>query len=242
MYCSNSHGQENRTPQEQVCFGDDILLRPLLKSDSRYCFFPATGVSPDSGFEPRVCSRAASDDSAYSEDSGSEDSGCSDESNNLSDEDDTNTETDAQCVNTTVDPFQALNEFSQYCATLRQNMMDQEFISDSEMPIESTDKQTHLPADPKAKVHQCDYEGCDYSTNQANNLKKHKQIHLPANQRARVHRCDHESCDYSTDQANNLKRHKQTHLTADQKFKRLKRKAHDQLPSSDKKRKKGNKG
>ncbi|WP_252178796.1 hypothetical protein [Endozoicomonas sp. 4G] len=210
--------ETNHSDISWVCFGDEILLRPLLKSNTRYCFFPATGVSPDPDVEARGCSRAASDDSAYSEDSGSEDSGSSDESsNNLSDEDDTNTETNAQCVNTTVDPFQALNEFSQYCATLRLKMMNQESISDSEMPIESTDKQTHLPADQRPKIHQCDHEGCHYHSDRASYLKKHKQTHLPADQRPKIHQCDHEECNYHSDRVSYLKRHKQTHLPADQR-------------------------
>ncbi|WP_252178817.1 hypothetical protein [Endozoicomonas sp. 4G] len=181
----------------------------------------------------------------HGQENGSEDSGSSHgSSNNLSDEDETNTETDVQCVNTTVDPFRALNEFSQYCATLRQNMINQESISNSEMPNESTDKQTHLPADQRTKrpkVYQCDHEGCNQSSYWASDLKKHKQTHLPADQRPKEHKCDHEGCDYSTENASHLKRHKQTHLPDGQRPERLKRKAHDQLPS-DKKRKKGNKG
>ncbi len=101
-------------------------------------------------------------------------------------------------------------------------------------------KKTHLPADQRVKLYRCDHEGCDYNTDWASDLKKHKQTHLPANQRPKkpkVHQCDHEGCNYSTDQAGNLKRHKQTHLPADQ---RLKRKASDQPPSNQK-RKKGDK-
>ncbi len=174
-------------------FGDDTLLKP----DTCYCF------SPDPDVEAKAFNRAASDDSADSEDSGSEDSDTYDEnSDNNSNEDETDTEanieteTNVQCENTTVDPFRALNEISQYCAALRLKMIEQESISDSEM-------------------------------------KTHKQG-------PRMHQCDHEGCNYSADRRDHLKRHKERHLLADQRLKRPKRKANN-LPSSNRKRKKGDK-
>ncbi|WP_252179843.1 hypothetical protein [Endozoicomonas sp. 4G] len=158
--------------------------------------------------------RAASGDSAYSEDSDSEDSGTSDESSdNCSDED----KTDVQPVYKAPDPFQALNEISQYCATLRLEIMDQESISGREIP---TVPEPRLPVDRrpgKLKVHPCNHEGCNYSSNLPGNLKKHRQTHLPADQRPRVHHCDHKGCKYSANRADHLKVHKQTHLPLDQR-------------------------
>ncbi|WP_252179797.1 hypothetical protein [Endozoicomonas sp. 4G] len=107
-------------------------------------------------------------------------------------------------------------------------------------------KVTHLPADQRPKPHQCDHEGCNYSSDRLDSLKRHKRVHLPVDQkpnipkrpkRPNVHQCDHEGCDYSTGYTTHLKMHKQTHLPAEQ---RPKRKSYDQ-PSSNKKRKKGNK-
>ncbi|WP_252178854.1 C2H2-type zinc finger protein [Endozoicomonas sp. 4G] len=238
VHCSKGHAQENRLSllftltvgkvliewhhfdMPRVCFDDDLLLKP----DTRY------GFSPDSGVEARTYRRAASDDSAYSEDSDSdsdsdsEDKGTSDEnSNNSPEEDKTDTETDVQCVNTTPDPFQALNEFSEYCATLRLRMINQEPTSDSEIATGSG--AIHLPADlrpKKPKVHQCDLEDCNYRSDRADHLKKHKQTHLPADQRPKkpkVHHCDHKGCSYSTNRADDLKKHKQTHLPDDQRLK-----------------------
>ncbi|WP_252179794.1 hypothetical protein [Endozoicomonas sp. 4G] len=193
----------------RVCFDDDILLKP----DTRYGFLPATGVSPDSGVEANACSRAASDEGSDPEDSGTPD----ENSDNRSEEDETNTETGVQCVNTTPDPFQALNEISEYCATLRLEMINQESTSDSKIATGS--EATHLPADQRPRAHQCDHKGCNYSTYRACDLKKHKQIHLPVGERLKVHRCDHEGCNYSTDNSGRLNKHKQTHLPADQRLK-----------------------
>ncbi|WP_252177942.1 C2H2-type zinc finger protein [Endozoicomonas sp. 4G] len=227
--------EENHGDMPRVCFGDGILLKP----DTRYCF------SPDSGVETLAHSRADSD-----EGSGSEDSGTSDEnSGNRSDEDETDTETDVQCVHTRVSPFRALDETSQFCVMLALEMIQQAFISNNEIltepeadvtkaesvnhlkvtsPVYNTDRMRHLkthkqkqlrlPANQRPKVHQCDHEGCDYSTNRAANLRMHKQTHLSADQRTRVHQCDHEGCDYSTNRAANLRMHKQTHLSADQRI------------------------
>ncbi len=212
--------EANHSDMPQVCLGDDILLTP----------------------DTCAHSRAASDDSADSEDSGSEDSGTSDEnSDDYSDEDETDSETAVQCANTTADPFRALNEISQYCSTLRLEMIQQEPISDSGIP--ATHKQAHLSADQKPKrpkVHQCDHEGCNYSSYQLGNLKRHQQTHLPADQRPKrpkLHQCDHEGCDFSFVRAYDLKRHKLTHLPADQRPRRVKRKACDQLPSNEKRKK-----
>ncbi|WP_252178815.1 hypothetical protein [Endozoicomonas sp. 4G] len=250
--CSDGHGQENRIPQEQVCFGNSLPTRirfqpdnslkiglhslgietiarqsgtlmlfrfkgdnrpeEPVKPDTRCCFFLATGASPDSGVEAKTYCRAASN-----EGSGSEDSGCSDESSdNRSNEE----ETDAhvEYVTTTPNPFRVLNEINQYCAALALKKIKQEPVSDNEILTES-----HLPADQRPKMYQCDHEGCDYSTDYASNVKRHKQTHLPADQRPKMYQCDHEGCDYSTDYAGNVKRHKQTHLPADQVPKRPKR-------------------
>ncbi|WP_252178537.1 hypothetical protein [Endozoicomonas sp. 4G] len=104
-------------------------------------------------------------------------------------------------------------------------------------------KQSHLPVDQrpkrpkKPKIHQCDHEGCNYSFERVYSLKRHKKTHLPAGQRPKVHQCDHVCCNFSTDHLGNLKSHKQTHLPVDQ---RPKRKAYDQRPSNQK-RKKGDK-
>ncbi|WP_252179786.1 hypothetical protein [Endozoicomonas sp. 4G] len=229
----------------RVCFGDDILLKPDT------CYY----LSPDPDVEAKAFNRAVSDDSADSEDSGSEDSDTYDEnSDNSSNEDEadteTNTDTNVQCENTTVDPFRALNEISQYCAAQRQRleMIKQKTILDSEIPTESelgvteadfvnnqgvtsptysTDQmghlKTHKQGPKRPKLHQCGHEGCDYSTDRSNDLKKHKQTHLPADQRPKVHKCDHKGCNYSTDRAGHLKTHKRIHLPANQILKRVKR-------------------
>ncbi|WP_252179304.1 hypothetical protein [Endozoicomonas sp. 4G] len=202
--------EANHSDMPEVCFGDDILLKP----DSRYCF------SPDSGVEIMAYSRAACD-----EGSGSEDSGSSDEnSDNRPDE--REAESDVQCENTTLDPFRALIEFSQFCATLRQEMTNQEFISDSKLltasEVDVTEADSANQRAKTAKLHECDHEGCNYGTYRKENLKKHKQNHLPTAQRDKVSHCDHEGCNYSSNQACNLKTHKQTHLPAEQRTKRPK--------------------
>ncbi|WP_252179863.1 hypothetical protein [Endozoicomonas sp. 4G] len=231
--------EENDSDTLRVCFGDDILLKP----DTRYCVFPATGV------EAKAYGRATSDDSADSEDSGSEDSGTSDKnSDSHSSEVEADAESDVQYVSTTLSSFPVSNEISQYCAALALKKIKQEPVSGSEIPTYSTDhmdhsktsKQTHLPAGQQPKMHRCDHEGCNHSSKRAADLRKHKQTHLPADQRLerpKVHHCDHEGCNFSTSYTGNLNKHKQTHFPADQ---RLKRKAYDQPPSN-KKRKKGDK-
>ncbi len=222
-----SEANDSDTPQ--VCFGDDIFLKPLLKSDSRYCF------SPDSGVEVKVYRRAASDDSADSEDSDSEDSGSEDSgsedsgsedsgtsyknSDNHSDEDEADAESDVQHVNTSFNPFRGSNEISQYCATPALKKIKQEPVSDGETPTPKTHKQTHLPADQRARMYQCEHEGCNYRTKHRWHLNRHKQTHLPAYQRARMYHCEHEGCNYRTKHRWHLKRHKQTHLPADQRVK-----------------------
>ncbi|WP_252178857.1 C2H2-type zinc finger protein [Endozoicomonas sp. 4G] len=228
VHCPKGHAQESRLSllfalgvgktliewhhfdMPRICFGDDILLKPA----PRYCFFLATGVSPDSGVEAKAHSRAASDEGSEPEDNGTSD----ENSDNLSEEDETDTETNVQCVNTTSDPFRALNEFSEVCATLRLKMINQNSTSDTEIATGS--ELIHPPADQrpkKTKVHQCDHEGCNYNTRWASYLKRHKQTHLPANQRLTAFQCDNDGCNYSTNHAGNLKRHKQTHLPVDQR-------------------------
>ncbi|WP_252178818.1 hypothetical protein [Endozoicomonas sp. 4G] len=221
--------EANDSDGPRVCFDDDILLTP----DTRYCFFLATGVSPDSGIEAKAYSRAASGDSAYSEDSGSEDSSTSDESSdNCSDKEEAGDDSDVQYVTTTLNPFPISNEISQYCATLALKKIKQEPVSDSEMGHLETHKQPpHLPAGQRPKktkqpkVFRCDCEHCNYSTNRASNLKRHKQTHLPADQKPRkpmMYQCNHEGCNFRTGLSSNLKVHKQTHLPADQRTKRAK--------------------
>ncbi|WP_252179796.1 hypothetical protein [Endozoicomonas sp. 4G] len=237
--------EANHSDMAKVCFGDDIPLEP----DTRYCFLPATSVlpatgvspatdvSPDPDVEAGAYRRAVSDEGSDTEDSGTSDE-CSDKSSN---EDETGTETDVQRVNTVSDAFQALNEMSQYCATLRLKMINQKSISDGEIPTDSGAEVTEvdpanrlestLPVDsadqkPKrSREHHCGHEGCGYSTYRVHHLKRHKQIHLPADQRSKVHQCDHEGCNYRSDQAYNLKAHKQIHLPADQRVKRLRKKS-----------------
>ncbi len=195
----------------QVCFGDDVLLKP----DTRYCF------SPDPDVKARAYRCAASDNGSDSEDSGNS----NENSDNPSDQDETETETDVQCINTTTDPYRALNIISQYCDTLRLELIQQESISDPTDHLK-THKQTHLPANQGPRAHQCDHEGCSYSTDLVSNFKRHKKIHLPADQRLKkpkVHQCDYKDCHYRSDQKCNLKTHKQTHLPADQRPKKPKK-------------------
>ncbi|WP_252178533.1 zinc finger, RING-type domain-containing protein [Endozoicomonas sp. 4G] len=130
-------------------------------------------------------------------------------------------------------PKQEINEQEM----IEQEMIEQESISYSDSRIEASNalkrlqqvwrmeymksqKQTHLPAEQRPRVHECNHGGCNYSTNHKGNLKKHQQTHLPANQRARVHQCNHEGCDYRTVYKDNLNIHKQTHLPAAQRYKR----------------------
>ncbi|WP_252179804.1 C2H2-type zinc finger protein [Endozoicomonas sp. 4G] len=216
--------EANDTDMPRVCIGDDIFL----KSGTSYCF------SPDSGAKAKAYRRAASDDSADSEDgdsedSDSEDSSTSDEgsdtegsstsdegsdtedsstsdesSENSSNEDEVDAESYIQCLNRAFGPLRTLNEISQHYANLR-------------LKIHS---QTLRLTDQRPRAHQCDHEGCNYSTDRAGNLKAHKRTHLPDDQRLKIHQCDHEGCSYSTDRAANLKKHKQTHLPADQRPRR----------------------
>ncbi|WP_252178754.1 hypothetical protein [Endozoicomonas sp. 4G] len=241
VHCSNGQAQENRLPllflkQEpeenhsdmpEVCFGDDMLLKP----DIRYCF------APDPGVEAEAYRRTASDGG-----SGSGDVSTSDENgDNRSNEDEADTDSNVRYVATTLNPFPVSNEIIQYCTTLTLKKIKQESVSDSEIATESeavvtvadstaystdqadhlkTHRQIPLSADhrPKrSKIHRCDHEGCNYSTDRATDLKKHKQTHLPADQRAKVHQCDHEGCNYSTYRVDRLKKHKETHLPADQR-------------------------
>ncbi len=247
--------EENDSDTLQVCFDDDILLKP----DIRYCFYSATGVFPATGVEAKAYSRAASDKGSGSEDSGTPDK--NDE--NCSNEDEANADSNVQYVTTTLYPFPVSNEISQYYTTMVLKKIKKEPVSDSKMPTESEGDETephsvnhqeipspsynsdqagrlkmheqiHLPVNQRPKVHQCDHEGCDYSTGRTSNLKRHKQTHLPADQRPKVHQCDHEGCNYRTDQPHALKRHKQIHPFTDQ---RPKRKAYDQPPSNEKRKK-----
>ncbi|WP_252176099.1 hypothetical protein [Endozoicomonas sp. 4G] len=131
-------------------------------------------------------------------------------------------ESDVQYETTTLNPFRASNEISQYCPATALKNIKQEPVSDSEILTDSEVDVTKVDA---AK-HQCDHEGCDYRTKRLDNLKRHKQIHLPADQRPKrpkrpkpkVHQCDHESCDYNTYHMGHLKQHKQTHLPANQRL------------------------
>ncbi|WP_419832277.1 hypothetical protein [Endozoicomonas atrinae] len=107
---------------------------------------------------------------------------------------------------------------------------------ESHLPAQSL--QAHPAVSTKRKVHKCDHDQCDYSTDKKSNLKTHQQTHLPADQRPqrpKVHKCDHDQCDYSTDRKGDLKTHQQTHLPADQRPK-VHKCDHDQCDySTDKK-------
>ncbi|WP_252179816.1 hypothetical protein [Endozoicomonas sp. 4G] len=208
--------EANDSDRSEVCFGDDILL----KSGTRYCFSPATGVFPATGVEAKGYRRAASDGSADSEDSGNEDSSASDEnSDNRSDE--TDAESAVQYVTTTLNPFSVPGEISPYCRALELNKIKQEPVSDSEITTESEVDPTEADS-----VKHPEITSPANSTDQIGHLKRHKQTHLPADQRPRkpkMHHCDHEGCNYRTDHTGHLKMHKQKHLPADQKLKKLKR-------------------
>ncbi|WP_252176620.1 hypothetical protein [Endozoicomonas sp. 4G] len=221
--------EANYSDMPRVCFGDDILLKPLLKSDSRYC------LSPDPGVEAKAYRWVGSDDSADSQDSDSQDSDSqdSDSEDNGSEDSDTSDESSDNRPNedeagvgyvaTTLNPFRASNESSPYCAILELKKIKQESASDSEIVTESeadvtkADSVNLLPADRRLKLHQCDHEGCNYGSRRTDHLKVHKRTHLPADQRPRIHQCDHEGCNYRSDRLGNLKMHKQTHLPTRQK-------------------------
>ncbi|WP_252179645.1 hypothetical protein [Endozoicomonas sp. 4G] len=246
----NQEPETNDSDMLRVCFGGDILLK--LKPDTRYCFSPATGVSPATGASPdpdvehQAYRRAASDDSAYSEDSSSEDSDTSDENSDNRSDQEGDADSDVQYATTTLHPFPVSNEINRYCTTLVLKKIKQEPVSDSEIATDSevdatevdsvnhldisllaySTDQTHLPANQRLKVYQCDHEGCSYSTDRAGNLKRHKQRHLPAEQRPerpKVFQCDHKGCNHRTNYSGNLKTHKLTHLTADQRARILER-------------------
>ncbi len=227
--------EANDSDMPGVCLSNGILLKP----DTRYCFSPAPGV------EAKAYSRAASDDSADSEDSGSEESGTSDEnSDNRPDEADA--DSDVLYVTTTLNPFPVSNEISQYCATLALKKIKQEPVSDSEIATESEidvtaanpvnhlkisacsteqagplkrHQQTHLPVDQRLRMHQCDHQGCNYSTRHVGHLIRHKRAHMANDKKVKKNKvqqhCDHEGCNYSTDHTGNLKMHKRTHWPAD---------------------------
>ncbi|WP_252176673.1 hypothetical protein [Endozoicomonas sp. 4G] len=125
-------------------------------------------------------------------------------------------ESEVRYETTTINPFRVSNEISQYGATLEPKKIKQEPVSDSEVLTSSSDDQRIK----RPKIHQCDHEGCNYSTNVMNNLNRHKQIHLPVDQIPKVHQCDHEGCNYRTRFPAHLKAHKQTHLPAHQRPKR----------------------
>ncbi|WP_252179849.1 hypothetical protein [Endozoicomonas sp. 4G] len=137
-----------------------------------------------------------------------------------------------QYVITTLNPFRVSNEISQYCAALEPKKIKQEPDSDNEIPTESEVDETG----PDSVKHQ-EITSRTYSTDQTGRLKMYEQIHQPAHQKSKLHQCDHEGCNYSTNKSCNLNRHKQTHLPADQRPKRPKRKAYDQPPSNEKRKK-----
>ncbi|WP_252176696.1 hypothetical protein [Endozoicomonas sp. 4G] len=142
--------------------------------------------------------------------------GTSDESiDNRSNED----ESDVQYKTTTLNPFRVSNEISQYGATLELKKIKEEPVSDTEI---LNDSEVNVIKVDAAK-HQCDHEGCNYSTKRSSDLIRHKQTHLPADQRPKrpkrpkVYHCEHEACNYSTGHPCNLKMHKQIHLPANQR-------------------------
>ncbi|WP_252176670.1 C2H2-type zinc finger protein [Endozoicomonas sp. 4G] len=301
VHCSNGRAQENRLPLlVALAVGKALINAPkpfikVLSTKGAYVMgietillplFPVRDGLPDEQeseaiewWELKVHSRAASDDSAYSEDSDSKGSSTSDESNDKrsnEDEDEASAESDVQYETTTLNPFRVANETSQYCTTLEFKNIKQEPVSVSEIatngtsdessnrsnedesdvryetttlnpfrvsneisqygatlelkkikeePVSDSEILTYSTDDQrikKPKIHQCEHEGCDYSTNRAENLKTHKQTHLPADQRPKrpkIHQCDHEGCNFSTYRMSNLKMHKKTHLPADQRVK-----------------------
>ncbi|WP_252176683.1 hypothetical protein [Endozoicomonas sp. 4G] len=224
VHCSNGCAQENRLPLRFAQAVSKALInapKPFIGVLSIKRVF-VTGIEEESEaiewWELQVHSRAASDDSAYSEDSDSEDSSTSDESSDKrsnENEDEANAESDVQHVTTTFNPFRVPNEISQYCATLALKKIKEEPVSDSEILTGSEVDVTKVDA---AK-HQCDHKSCNYSADLMSNLNRHKQIHLSADQRPKLHQCDHEGCNYNTYYSSDLKRHKQTHLPADQRLK-----------------------
>ena len=88
-------------------------------------------------------------------------------------------------------------------------------------PISRIDRlRTGIEADsPKRKIHKCDYDQCDYSTDRKGDLKKHQQTHLPADQLPKIHKCAHDQCDYCTARKGDLKKHQRTHLPSDLRHK-----------------------
>ncbi len=202
--------EANYSDTLRVCFGDDILLKP----DTRYCFFPATGVSPAPGVEAKAYSRSAAGDDSNGEDSNTSDESC----NNRSNEDEADADSDVQYVTTTFSPFRVSNEIIQYCTTLELKKTKQEPISDSAIPNESEVDVAKLDS-----VYYLDIISPAHSTKETSILNEHKQTHLPIDQRPKRRKrpktlqCDYESCNYITGLMGNLKRHKQTHLPSDQR-------------------------
>lgn len=56
--------------------------------------------------------------------------------------------------------------------------------------------------------HHCDFEGCDYSTNMANNFRRHQLTH---NNKEPAYFCEFEACDFSTLYKNAFEEHVKTH-------------------------------
>ncbi|WP_252176676.1 C2H2-type zinc finger protein [Endozoicomonas sp. 4G] len=264
VHCPNGRAQENRLPLRFAqAVGKALINAPksfieVLSIKRVYVtgvetillpLFPLRDGLPDEqeseaieSWELKVHSRAASDDSAYSEDSDSEGSSTSDgSSDNRSNEDEDNTESDVQYETTTLNSFRVANEVSQHCTTLELKKIKQEPVSDSEIHTNSTSD-----IDNRSNEDESDLR---YATTTLNpfrvsneisqygatlELKKIKEVPVSDSKiltesevdvtkvDAVKHRCDHEGCDYRTKRSGDLKRHKQIHLPADQRPKKPK--------------------
>ncbi|XP_054162164.1 zinc finger protein 90-like [Oppia nitens] len=61
----------------------------------------------------------------------------------------------------------------------------------------------------QAKIYQCSWPGCDYTTKHSNRLSQHEIIHKPI----KDIRCDYDGCNFTTKHNTHLIRHKERHLT-----------------------------
>ncbi|WP_252176682.1 hypothetical protein [Endozoicomonas sp. 4G] len=265
VHCPNGRAQENRLPLRFALAVSKALINApkpfieVLSIKGIYVtgvetillpLFPFRDGLPDEqeseaieSWELKVHSRAASDDSAYSEDSDSEANSTSDKSsdnrsNEDEDEGEANAESDVRYETTTVNPFRVANETSQYCTTLVLKKIKQELVSDSEIATNGTSDES---IDNRSDEDESDAR---YVTTTLNpfrvsdeisqygailELRKIKEEPVSGSEiltgseeevtkvDAPRHQCDHEGCDYKTKWSGDLKRHKQIHLPADQR-------------------------
>ncbi|WP_252178526.1 zinc finger, RING-type domain-containing protein [Endozoicomonas sp. 4G] len=90
-----------------------------------------------------------------------------------------------------------------------------DILTDAEAPLRMHRK-IHLPADQRPsrpKLHHCDHEDCNFSSDLTSRLERHKWMHQPAGQGTRRYYCDYEGCNFNCNVLLELKRHKQTHLS-----------------------------